>query len=125
VPKCLEYVIEWGASAAVCCRPGEDKSQIAKVGRGLFDLAETLHAYHCGHRPMPACDNDLGSVLGVGNQPRNSSLGGFAHADLAGVVKDRHARTVQKYVQDGEGASGASGVRLRDNLGEDVRLGGN
>jgi hypothetical protein len=42
-------------------------------------------------------------VLGVGNQPRDSSLGGFAHADLAGVVKDRHTDTVQKDVQNGEG----------------------
>src|SRR5438067_8910244 len=91
MPERPKYVIEWCTFPGVRRRPGKHKSQVPEVGCGFFDFLEAPNAHHGRYGLMPPGNDDIRSLLGVGDESGHPPLGGFAHAHFARVLQQRHA----------------------------------
>lgn len=93
-----EDIVQRGPMTVVSCRPGEDERQVSKVRRGFFQFGKPPDADNCGNRLVAPRDDEIRSLLCVGDQSGDAALGGFGHRDLTRFIQDGHTLTIQKSV---------------------------
>ncbi len=82
----------------VSCRSGKDERQVSKVRRGLIQFGKPADADNGGDRLVAPRDDEIRSLLCVGDQSGDATLGGLSHRDLTCVTQNCHTSTIQKSV---------------------------